>query len=51
MDSVKLDVNRKSFDKLSPGIYTYRVRTITPMPVADKPEAGLTTKNLVETHN
>ena len=35
-ESVKLDMNRKVFAGLSPGCYTFRVRTITPTPLADR---------------
>ena len=35
-ESVKLDMNRKIFAGLNPGCYTFRVRTITPTPLADR---------------
>ena len=40
LDCFKLDLNRKIFSGLKPADYTFRVRTISPAPVADRPESG-----------
>ena len=35
-----MDSNRQIFEKLKPGYYTFRVRTISPAPLPDKPTEG-----------
>ena len=40
MPSIKLEENRQDFTNLSPGHYTYRIRTVVPNLVDDKPPFG-----------